>query len=150
MTMLASACAERRPANDNVTSAHGVNRRSPHDRFNSPECNHRVVRPKPLRLALQLALMASFSAVVLVTLFGNSSLQEDVLLHDIDLPARLVELFGGPRHGLHALRQRVGAGMRALTCTALKPQGLPPAKLADLASRFALGGIDYIKDDHGL
>jgi ribulose-bisphosphate carboxylase large chain len=83
-------------------------------------------------------------------LFGNSSLQEDVALHDVELPARLVESFGGPRHGLHALRQRVGAGARALTCTALKPQGLPPARLADLARRFALGGIDYIKDDHGL
>jgi ribulose-bisphosphate carboxylase large chain len=89
-------------------------------------------------------------AQLLNMLFGNSSLHEDVLLHDIELPARLAELFGGPRHGLHALRQRVGAGMRALTCTALKPQGLPPAKLADLARRFALGGIDYIKDDHGL
>ena len=39
---------------------------------------------------------------------------------------------------------------RALTCSALKPQGLPAAALADLARRFAQGGIDYIKDDHGL
>ena len=37
-----------------------------------------------------------------------------------------------------------------LTCSALKPQGLPAAALADLARRFAQGGIDYIKDDHGL
>ncbi len=46
--------------------------------------------------------------------------------------------------------QRAGAGARALTCSALKPQGLPAAALADLAARFAQGGIDYIKDDHGL
>ena len=39
---------------------------------------------------------------------------------------------------------------RALTCSAIKPQGLPPAKLAAIARRFADGGIDYIKDDHGL
>jgi ribulose-bisphosphate carboxylase large chain len=32
----------------------------------------------------------------------------------------------------------------------LKPQGLSASKLAMLASRFADGGIDYIKDDHGL
>jgi ribulose-bisphosphate carboxylase large chain len=83
-------------------------------------------------------------------LFGNSSLHEDVMLHDVELPAGLVESFGGPRHGLDGLRQRVGARGRALTCSVLKPQGLPPAKLADLARRFALGGIDYIKDDHGL
>jgi len=83
-------------------------------------------------------------------LFGNSSLQEDVVLHDVELPADLVKSLGGPRHGLHALRRRVGACSRALTGSALKPQGLPPAKLADLARRFALAGIDYIKDDHGL
>jgi ribulose-bisphosphate carboxylase large chain len=83
-------------------------------------------------------------------LFGNSSLQEDVVLDDVELPAGLVRVFGGPRHGLAGLRQRVGAGARALTCSALKPQGLPATELAQLARRFAQGGIDYIKDDHGL
>jgi ribulose-bisphosphate carboxylase large chain len=48
------------------------------------------------------------------------------------------------------LRRRVAAPARALTCSALKPQGLPAGKLADLARRFAQGGIDYVKDDHGL
>jgi ribulose-bisphosphate carboxylase large chain len=51
---------------------------------------------------------------------------------------------------LNALRKRVEAGRRALTCSALKPQGLTAAKLAQLARRLADGGIDYIKDDHGL
>jgi len=37
-----------------------------------------------------------------------------------------------------------------MTCSALKPQGLPAADLAVLAGRFAAGGIDFIKDDHGL
>jgi ribulose-bisphosphate carboxylase large chain len=37
-----------------------------------------------------------------------------------------------------------------LTSAPLKPQGLPAARLAALAERFARGGIDYIKDDHGL
>jgi ribulose-bisphosphate carboxylase large chain len=37
-----------------------------------------------------------------------------------------------------------------MTCTALKPQGLPAAALAKLARDFALGGIDIVKDDHGL
>jgi ribulose-bisphosphate carboxylase large chain len=83
-------------------------------------------------------------------LFGNTSLHPDIALHDVELPGELVKAFGGPRHGLHALRRRVGAPARALTCTALKPQGLPAAKLAALAGRFAQGGIDYIKDDHGL
>jgi ribulose-bisphosphate carboxylase large chain len=83
-------------------------------------------------------------------LFGNTSLHADVALHDVELPGELVETFAGPRHGLHELRRRVGAPVRALTCSALKPQGLPPARLAALARGLARGGIDYIKDDHGL
>jgi ribulose-bisphosphate carboxylase large chain len=83
-------------------------------------------------------------------LFGNTSLHEDVILHDVELSRELVAAFGGPRQGLHELRRRVGAAGRALSCSALKPQGLPPAKLADLARRFVAGGIDYVKDDHGL
>jgi ribulose-bisphosphate carboxylase large chain len=83
-------------------------------------------------------------------LFGNTSIHDDVVLHDAEIPAELIKSFGGPRHGLHGLRQKVGAGDRALTCSALKPQGLPPEKLAALAEKFAEGGVDYIKDDHGL
>lgn len=83
-------------------------------------------------------------------LFGNTSLHEDVVLSDATLPNELMESFGGPRHGLHELRRRVGAPARALTSSPLKPQGLPPARLAELAKNFARAGIDYIKDDHGL
>jgi ribulose-bisphosphate carboxylase large chain len=83
-------------------------------------------------------------------LFGNTSLHADVALHDVELPHELAATFGGPRHGLPELRRRVGASARALTCSALKPQGLPAGRLAELAQRFAQGGIDYIKDDHGL
>jgi S-methyl-5-thioribulose 1-phosphate isomerase len=83
-------------------------------------------------------------------LFGNTSLHEDVTLHDVALPAELVRAFGGPRHGIRGLRQRAGAHARALTCSPLKPQGLPATELAELARRFAQGGVDYIKDDHGL
>ena len=39
---------------------------------------------------------------------------------------------------------------RALTCSALKPQGVPASRLAQLAEQFARGGIDFVKDDHGL
>jgi ribulose-bisphosphate carboxylase large chain len=83
-------------------------------------------------------------------LYGNTSIHDDVALHDMELPDELAAAFGGPRHGLAELRRRAGAAGRALTCSALKPQGLPAAKLAELAARFAQGGIDYVKDDHGL
>src|SRR5262249_2740597 len=83
-------------------------------------------------------------------LFGNTSLHEDVVLTDVALPKELVEVFGGPRHGLDELRRRVGAPARALTCSPLKPQGVPAARLAELAKSCAQGGDDYITDDPGL
>jgi ribulose-bisphosphate carboxylase large chain len=82
--------------------------------------------------------------------FGNISLHEDVMLVDVDVPAELAAALGGPRQGSEGLRRRVGAFGRALTCSALKPQGVPPARLAQLALEFTRGGIDFIKDDHGL
>ena len=83
-------------------------------------------------------------------LFGNTSLHDDVVLADVAVPKELIEVFGGPRHGLDALRRRAGAPARALTASPLKPQGLPAARLAQLAQDLARAGIDYIKDDHGL
>jgi ribulose-bisphosphate carboxylase large chain len=83
-------------------------------------------------------------------LFGNSSLQPDVELVDAHLPAALLEALPGPAFGVEGLRALVGASRRALTCTALKPQGLPPQRLAELAGSFARAGIDVIKDDHGI
>ncbi len=44
----------------------------------------------------------------------------------------------------------MGIPRRAFTGSALKPQGLAPERLARLAERMALGGLDFIKDDHGL
>ena len=103
-----------------------------------------------VRISLASETVGDDPGQLINMLFGNTSLHEDVVLHDVELPAELAGQFGGPRHGLAGLRERVGAGRRALTCSALKPQGLPPATLAHLAERFARGGIDFIKDDHGL
>ncbi len=83
-------------------------------------------------------------------LFGNTSLAEDVTLHDAEIPEAMARHFGGPNLGVAGLRKRCGAATRALTCTALKPQGLPLEDLAALAGRLAAGGLDFIKDDHGL
>ena len=103
-----------------------------------------------VRISLSVATVGHDAGQLLNMLFGNSSIHDDVVLHDAEFPPEITVAFGGPGHGLDELRRRVGAARRALTCSALKPQGLPPAKLADLARRFADGGIDYIKDDHGL
>jgi ribulose-bisphosphate carboxylase large chain len=103
-----------------------------------------------VRIGLAAATVGDDPGQLLNMLFGNTSLHDDVVLHDAAIPAALVARFGGPRHGLAELRRRVGAGARALTCSALKPQGMPAQRLAELAARFAEGGVDYIKDDHGL
>ena len=99
-----------------------------------------------VRIALATATVGDDAGQLLNMVFGNTSLHEDVALVDVAVPAA----FGGPHHGIDGLRHRVGAFGRALTCSALKPQGLPPARLAVMAERFARGGIDFIKDDHGL
>jgi ribulose-bisphosphate carboxylase large chain len=83
-------------------------------------------------------------------LFGNTSLQPDVVLADVVLPNAHLAEFGGPRVGLAGLRSLCGAQGRALTATALKPQGLPADGLAAVARDAALGGVDIVKDDHGM
>jgi ribulose-bisphosphate carboxylase large chain len=83
-------------------------------------------------------------------LFGNTSLYDDVVLDDAIFPTGLLSAFGGPRHGSAGLFARAKGEARALTCSALKPQGLAVEELAGLAFKLALGGVDYIKDDHGL
>ncbi len=83
-------------------------------------------------------------------LFGNSSIHDDVTLHDAEFPDDLAQRSAARATASTACGSASAPARRALTCSALKPQGLPPAKLADLARRFADGGIDYIKDDHGL
>ena len=103
-----------------------------------------------VRIALAASTIGADAAQLFNMLYGNSSLQDDVVLHDVEFFPEFTRAFGGPRHGIAGLRQRAGAHGRALTCSALKPQGLSPARLADLAARFAMGGLDFVKDDHGL
>ena len=83
-------------------------------------------------------------------LFGNTSLHDDVVLVDAAFPPAFAQGFRGPAFGIAGIRELTGATGRPLTCSALKPQGLPAAALARIARTFALAGIDVIKDDHGL
>ncbi len=82
--------------------------------------------------------------------FGNVSLIPGIRLERLELSPSLLERFRGPRFGRRGLRRKFDAPERPLLATAIKPMGLPVAELADFAHRFALGGIDIIKDDHGL
>lgn len=103
-----------------------------------------------VRVGLSTVTLAGEAGQLMNMLFGNSSIQDDVTLHGLELPPSLATAFAGPRHGSNALKARVGASGRALTCSALKPLGLSALAMASLASRLARGGLDYLKDDHGL
>ena len=101
-------------------------------------------------LGLAAETVGTETAQLLNMLFGNCSLHDAVRLVEVDLPPALLASFRGPRHGIDGLRRLCGADGRPLTCTALKPQGLNATALAALCERFALAGLDFVKDDHGL
>jgi len=103
-----------------------------------------------VRIGLAAETVGGDAGQLLNMLFGNTSLHPDVTLIGVALPAEMTAAFPGPRVGLAGLRARLGVPARALTASALKPQGLDAAALAALAGRFARGGIDLVKDDHGL
>ncbi|MBN1318573.1 MAG: hypothetical protein JXA42_24040 [Anaerolineales bacterium] len=87
---------------------------------------------------------------LLNTICGNTSIKPGVRVETIEFPDSLLDVFRGPRYGRQGLRELLGAPARPLLCSPLKPMGLSSHELAHLAYQFALGGIDIIKDDHGL
>jgi ribulose-bisphosphate carboxylase large chain len=82
--------------------------------------------------------------------FGNISIKPGIRLVRFELPESKLREFHGPRFGRAGLRERVAVHDRPLMCSALKPMGLSASELAQMAHDFALGGLDLIKDDHGL
>ena len=86
-------------------------------------------------------------------LFGNISLHPGIRIAGAEWEAFKegeTGLFQGPAFGIKKIRERMGIAGRALSATALKPMGTDPEGLAKLCRAFAAGGIDIIKDDHGL
>jgi ribulose-bisphosphate carboxylase large chain len=103
-----------------------------------------------VRIGLATETVGHDAGQFLNMIFGNTSLHEDVVLKDVIVPDALVKTFGGPRHDVADLRRRLKSEARALTGSALKPQGMSPEQLGSLAADLARGGLDFIKDDHGL
>ena len=101
-----------------------------------------------VKIELAVSTTGLEAGQLLNMLFGNSSIHDDIRLVDVDFPDHVLAAFPGPGPGLAGL-QGTNVG-RALTGSALKPQGLPPAALAKIAGALAAGGLDFIKDDHGL
>jgi len=87
---------------------------------------------------------------LLNVIFGNISIKPGIRVEHLELPESLLSNFKGPRFGREGIRKLLGVEKRPLIFTALKPMGLSAKELSELAYKFALGGIDIIKDDHGL
>ena len=81
---------------------------------------------------------------------GLTSLLPNLQADRVDLPPEMVSRFQGPRFGIRGLRDRLGIQDRPLLCTALKPMGLSSESLAKMADDCARGGLDIMKDDHGI
>jgi S-methyl-5-thioribulose 1-phosphate isomerase len=116
----------------------------------------RVVSTEPVgagefrvTLAQPVAAAADDPAQLLNVLFGNCSLQPEIELEDVRLPASLAAALGGPRFGIAGIRRATGVHGRALTASVIKPVGLSVAEAATLCHTLALCGLDIIKDDHG-
>jgi ribulose-bisphosphate carboxylase large chain len=104
-----------------------------------------------VRIGLAATTTGNEPGQIINMLFGNASILDDVTLVDTELPVEMVSALCGPNAGIAGLRARARADRRrALTCSALKPQGLSPHALGRLAAAMAEGGIDFVKDDHGL
>jgi ribulose-bisphosphate carboxylase large chain len=87
---------------------------------------------------------------LLNVIFGNISIKPGIRVQSVELPASLLSHFKGPRFGRAGLRQWLNAPDRPLLCGTLKPMGLSTPQIAGLAFQMAVGGLDLIKDDHGL
>ena len=87
---------------------------------------------------------------LLNVVFGNSSIQKNLKVDRVEIPDHILKRFKGPRFGRQGLRELFKVHNKPLLCTALKPMGSSADELAELAYQFALGGVDIIKDDHGL
>jgi ribulose-bisphosphate carboxylase large chain len=87
---------------------------------------------------------------LLNVIYGNISLKRGIALRDLELSRTFVSHFRGPRFGIEGIRAMAGVPDRPLLGAPIKPLGKSPEDLASLCYELALGGIDIIKDDHGL
>ncbi|MDX1585634.1 MAG: RuBisCO large subunit C-terminal-like domain-containing protein, partial [Balneolaceae bacterium] len=83
-------------------------------------------------------------------LYGNISLQPGIRVTGVSWNQLPPTLFGGPAFGISKLREFYEIRGRALSGTSLKPLGTDGYGIGDLCYQFAAGGLDIIKDDHGI
>lgn len=87
---------------------------------------------------------------LLNVLFGNISIRRGIKIVDLAFTDEQLQAFGGPRFGIDGIRAALKVHGRPLATTAIKPLGLTAQELASKCGEYARGGLDVIKDDHGL
>jgi 2,3-diketo-5-methylthiopentyl-1-phosphate enolase len=102
-----------------------------------------------LSVAFPVTNLGSSLAMLLTTAIGNDpSTSIAMRVVAIDVPARYVELFPGPRFGAGGWRRITGVEGRPLLLNMIKPcTGFPPEVGAGFAAESARGEVDLIKDD---
>ena len=103
-----------------------------------------------LEISYAVEITAYELTQLLNVIFGNISLKPGILVERLNLPDCLLAAFSGPRFGRAGLRELLGVFHRPLLFAAIKPMGLSAEQLANIVYQCAVGGMDIIKDDHGL
>ncbi|MDU6735738.1 MAG: RuBisCO large subunit C-terminal-like domain-containing protein, partial [Veillonella sp.] len=102
------------------------------------------------RISYHVDTTALEATQFLNVVFGNSSLQPHIWVVDIELCPTLFDVFNGPRFGLHGIRRLVETPTRPMIQAVIKPMGTPNEELARMCAAYTRGGVDVIKDDHGI
>lgn len=103
-----------------------------------------------VEISYAIEITAFTVAQLLNVVFGNISLMPNIQVSEIKFSPTLLSHFRGPRFGRSGIRELLGVPTRPLLCTALKPMGLTYKELAEMGYQVAKGGLDLIKDDHGI
>ncbi|WP_411347303.1 2,3-diketo-5-methylthiopentyl-1-phosphate enolase [Paenibacillus sp. WLX2291] len=101
-----------------------------------------------IRIAYPDANFSSDIPALLVTVFGKISMDGRIKLTNLEFSERFLSHFGGPKFGLHGVRQLLGVPERPLLMSIFK--SVIGHDLDELTRQFraqALGGVDLIKDD---
>ena len=101
-------------------------------------------------LTFPVELLDGTMGTLLHMSFGMAGLKDNVRLTNLTLPDEALASMARPRFGISGLRALLEVNTRPLVCAVLKPLGLSPRALAELAYEFALGEVDLIKDDQSL
>ncbi|MEM1389212.1 MAG: RuBisCO large subunit C-terminal-like domain-containing protein [Pseudomonadota bacterium] len=102
------------------------------------------------RVAYNGAVTGDELPQLLNMVYGNSSLHVGVKFTGLSLPPAMQRFVPGPRYGIEGVRAETCRANGPLICAVIKPTGMSPAEMAEIAYQCALGGADLIKDDHNL